>query len=349
MRSETSMAANVPARECAFSPHPTLRWSTMGPMSSPGAMSTQRRVGWPAMLALLTATYVTAFCSVRWSPSDGPVAAWWPAAGLAVVALSLAPRDWRAWTGLVVAIAIVTGIANWTGGRSGELSVGFGISNAVEALVAAYILRRGRHGRLPRMETFEDFIRLLGAALLGAAAVTAGALITLSVTMDGIEFGAAARAVFTAHAAGTLIIAPIAFARRNVKTSGSSEELAIQVVALVGATLLIFRPDQALPVTFVPFVLLVWAALRYDVLTVALELFVVSLIVTVATGEGSGPFAAAVERGTIAPDTSSSLSQLFLVSAALLSLPLAMTVQQRGFLLRRITDDEQLFRRSFTE
>ena len=70
------------------------------------------------------------------------MATWWPAAGVAVVLIVLSPRSW--WPALAVGIAVSSGLANLTAGRTLELSVLFGLANAAEALVTAAFLRRRR-------------------------------------------------------------------------------------------------------------------------------------------------------------------------------------------------------------
>ena len=60
------------------------------------------------------------------------MATWWPAAGIAVALLVLSPRSW--WPALAVGIAVSSGLANLTAGRTLELSVLFGVANAAEAL-----------------------------------------------------------------------------------------------------------------------------------------------------------------------------------------------------------------------
>src|SRR6187549_3446157 len=92
------------------------------------------RLSWPMAVLLLGAVYVAGVGAVVFAPEDDPVASWWPAAGIAVALIALAPRRW--WWRLAVGIAVVSAIANVTGGRPLDLSACFGVANCAEALVA---------------------------------------------------------------------------------------------------------------------------------------------------------------------------------------------------------------------
>ena len=54
--------------------------------------SDSARLAWPTSIALLVAVYVAGVGAVVFAPEDDPVASWWPAAGIAVALIALAPR-----------------------------------------------------------------------------------------------------------------------------------------------------------------------------------------------------------------------------------------------------------------
>jgi PAS domain S-box-containing protein len=280
------------------------------------------------------------------------VATWWPAAGLAVALVALAPRRW--WPALAVGIVVFSGLANVTGGRDVPVSVLFGVSNAAEAVVAAAVLRRDGRDR-PRLESLEDFVGLVVAALLGGATIATGAALTVVAT-DGGSFWESWRSVLASHAASTLVLVPVALAARSVVGPAPATvrparhtEAALQALALVVVCGLVFSPGQSLPVTFIPLPFLVWAALRLDLRTVTWQLAAVSVAVTFLTAHGNGPFGASMSSGALDAVTAGLLTQLYLVCAAVMSLPLAIAAEQRGRLLHRTVASESLFRRNFTE
>jgi PAS domain S-box-containing protein len=296
-------------------------------------------------LGSLAAIYVAGTQAVHLAPYEGAVASWWPSAGIAVSLFALAPRAW--WPALIAGVLIASGGANLTGGRTFEVSLVFGLANTAEAVVAAYILRRTTAG-VPRFESLDDFLRLVRAAVAGAVvAATVGAL-NIAVLGDGTFFETW-RYLWPSHAASTLIIVPVALTLRHTAVHRRLAELTIQASALFAVTLLVFAPDQPLALAFTPLPLLVWAALRLGVRALTWELLGTSVVGTIMTAEGFGPFAANAAAGVSTAAGAGAMVQLWLLSAALMALPLTVTVEQRQQLLDEVTAREELFRRNFTE
>ena len=314
-------------------------------------LSGLRCPGWLVALGMLAAVYLAGVGAVLFAPPGDPVATWWPAAGLAVSLIALAPRRW--WAPLAVGVVVSSGLANVTGGRHVPVSLLFGLLNAAEAVVAATVLRRRR--RRPRLESQGDFVNLVLAALLGAVTIATGAALTV-VAVDGGSFLDTWPPVFASHAAATFILVPVALVSWTPSGAATPTaramrrgELALQVLALMVVTGLIFSPFQTLPVTFVPLPFLVWAALRFDVRTVVWQLAALSVVTTILTAHAYGPFGASLATGKIDAMAAGLLTQGYLLCAGLMSLPLAMAAEQRGRLIGRIRASERLFRRNFTE
>ncbi len=310
------------------------------------ASSAGPQLRWPAALGVLGAIYVASVGAVFFAPHGDPVATWWPAAGLAVALIALTPRR-RWWPLLAVGIVVSSGAANLTGGRDLEISSMFGAANAAEALVAGLVLQRGRSAR-PALESLDDFVRLVEAALLGGLTIAVGASASVAIAGTGsvLEIW---RAVFSSHAASTLVLVPVALSLHQGGAFRKGGELTLQVLALVGVTLLVFAPGQSLSLTFIALPFLVWAALRFDVRTVSWELAGFSVLTTFLTARGYGPFGEAFASGRINAAAAGALTQGYLLCAALMSLPLAIAVEQRHQLLSRVSGSELLFRRNFTQ
>lgn len=296
-------------------------------------------------LGLLAGVYVTGLSSVFLAPHGDPVASWWPAAGIAVSLVVLSPRG--RWPVLALGIAVVSAAANVSGGRALDLSAAFGLANAAEAVVAGLVLTRGGRAR-PHLHSQEDFVRLVGAAVLGGLTIATGAALGV-VALDDAGFVETWRSVFASHAASTLVLVPLALSLRQGHQVRRPWEPTIQAVALAGVTVTVFAPHQALPLTFVPLPFLVWGALRFDVRTVAWQLAGFSVLTTVVTSRGYGPFGTSLLAGRIDTIAAGALTQGYLLCAALMSLPLAIAVEQRRNLLTQVTARELLFRRNFTE
>ncbi|GAA4107908.1 hypothetical protein GCM10022215_01210 [Nocardioides fonticola] len=293
--------------------------------------------------------------AVRLAPGEDPVTVFWPTAGFSVMLLAGLRPGLRSWVPATVVVAAAVALGQELAGRGGSVASAVAVSQAVDALVAALVLRADpRDLRTPRdlrLTTVEDFLRLLLASTV--AAVVAGGVASAWISAlaadapwSGLEVF---RAVATAYAAATLVLVPLVLARRFHRSAGSSEELALQVVALLGALAYVFAPGQDLPVAFAPLAVLVWGALRFDTLTIAGEVAVVAVVAAATTREGWGPIGNARAEGTISELTATTLTQVLLVSTVVVALPLVLTAQQRRYLLRRLSSDEQRFRRSFAQ
>ncbi|MDF1603849.1 ATP-binding protein [Nocardioides sp. YIM 152315] len=305
-------------------------------MSFSGRLAT-----WPAAVVLLALAYVAGVNAVAFAPQADSVAAWWPAAGLSVGLLVVQPR--RRWPLLACAIVVLTALASITGGRDVGITVLFAIGNAAEALVAASVLRRGndRDGA-PRLDSTDVLLRLLVAAVLGGLAVTVVA--TVSVALTGVADPLSiARTFFTSHTAATLIVVPaLLTAPERRRPLERQAELAAQTVALLALTLVVFSPEQDLSATFLPLPVLVWAALRLDLRALTWELVAFSIVVTLLSAKGWGPFGFDYERGAISASVMGALVQGYLLCAMLLTIPLAVAVDQRRRLIRDLARSEKL-------
>lgn len=307
--------------------------------------SGRQQATWPVAIGLLLGVYAAGVGAVHFAPADSDVATWWPAAGIAVSAVALTPRRW--WPAIVAGVAISSAAANFTGGRDLEISTLFGLANAAEALVAGYFLTR-LTGSIPSLNSQGDFVRLAQAALLGGVVIATGAALTVMAVDDG-SFWVTWRSVVASHSASTLILVPIAMTWWQRHRVDRPIELALQSLALLAVTLAVFAPDRPSTLAFVPIPFLVWGALRFDVRTVAWQLVGFSLLNTALTVRGHGPFGHVAELDDTGIFTTGSLSQLYLLCAAILSLPVAIAVRHGVVLMERVTADEVLFRRNFTE
>ena len=90
---------------------------------------------------------------------------------------------------------------------------------------------------------------------------------------------------------------------------------------LAGAT---FVATVDLPVAFLPVIALVWGAWRFDPRTTGVQLVALSVLVTLATAHGRGPFGETSDRLSGAATTHS-----YLVTVAVLCLLLATYGEQR--------------------
>ena len=264
-----------------------------------------RRLGVTGLVLLAGAVSVA---SLLLSPVDAAIAAWWPAAGVSAVAV-LGSRGNR--IGVALAIAAVTAAGNVLGGRELLVAALFGLANAVEAWLVAWVLTRGNP--IARLDGLRDVTRLVVAAVVGATAIALLAGAT-AWALVGWDFLPTALGLFSSHASALLVVTPVALVSSRLNRRVSPVEGVLQVVAvtlLLGYT---FWPGNVLPLAFLPFIALLWAAFRLPTVVVAIELIATAAATTILTAAGGGPFAVFADDGA---RTTVELIQAFLIVYAI--------------------------------
>ncbi|MER3390477.1 MAG: ATP-binding protein [Microcella sp.] len=296
------------------------------------AGTTARRLGIAALVLLAGAVSAA---SVLVSPMDAAIAAWWPAAGVSAVAV-LASRGPRVTAAL--AIAAVTAAGNAIGGRELLVAVLFGLANAAEAWLVAWILTRG--SPVARLDGLRDVTRLLIAATVGAFGIgvlaggTAWALL-------GSDFLSTALSLFSSHASALLIVMPLALVSSRLTRRVHPVEAVLQVSAvcvMVGYT---FWPGNVLPLAFLPFIALLWAAFRFPTAVVAVELIATAAATTILTAAGGGPFAVFADDGQ---RTTVALIQVFLLVYAIGALYISAARNEWANVVTQLDAREALLR-----
>ena len=277
--------------------------------------------------------------AVRLGPKGSQVAPWWPAAGVSVAALAVLYR--RRWW-LAAAVLVFSGFGNLWAGRPGMVALGFGLSNAAEALVAAWFLHQ-RGGWVPRLRSLSDVGRLLTAAVAGALTIGVGAALTVVVATDGAVRDTFVH-VIPSHASAVLLLVPLAYVSTSKVRRGPVEVVASWSLVTV-SVLVVFGPGQHLPLAFVVMMPLVWSAIRLPIRMVALQLLAVGLLVTCLTAWKAGPFLAAGLGG----ETVDSIVQCFIVACSTLALSLRAVTYEREAAEDRIRSSSELFRLGFEE
>ena len=229
------------------------------------------------------------------------IAAFWPAAGLAIGVLAWQPLGrWPAFLAVLAGVNLAGNLAHGTGPA---LSAGLALANTVEPLVAAALVRRsgGREGRgVPA--------RWMAAALLPAALVPCliGAGLAVWALLAGDEPVAAGPALgrwFVAHALGVLAVLPAVVAFRGVRYSRWVQVAVPRVaegavVVLLQAILLwlVFGWTQGQHAWRWPYVVLptmFWAVVRFGPrLTTVMSMGLTTAVIW-GTANGGGPFAQA--------------------------------------------------------
>jgi len=288
---------------------------------------------WLVALRLAIAVGVAYFIAARLGLAlrTGPgVAAFWPAAGIAVGALIASGPNAR----LPVAIAVVvaTAAANLTIGRNPGLAITFGVVNAVQSLLTAWLIERW-FGRGFKLEDVRHVLGFLVASAVGAAVAAAGAAAAVSLFHSAASPLNVWRLWFAACLLGIVTVSPLihvlAEAMRNLPQRRESIEGAMGLTVLTAlSAFLISLPEgpwaAALPEALV-FPLLLWVAIRCRPVFAAAAAFVVALAVIGSTTLGIGHFGEAslplADRVLAA--------QTFVLAAAVLVLLLAALFAER--------------------
>jgi diguanylate cyclase (GGDEF)-like protein len=292
-----------------------------------------------ALIAFGLVIFVLGLTAVRLAARGTEVAAWWPAAGVSVAVLA---RYWRSRWALAAAVIVFSALANVAGGRSWPVSFGFGVSNAIEALVAAGCLW-WLSGGPPSLRRLVDVGRLLVAAVAGAVAIAAGVAVTLTLFGE-VGIDGALLNVIPSHVAAVLLIVPLSLSPAAVVRRGLAEVAGSWALTVL-VVLVVFGPVEPRPLAFVMIGPLVWAATRLGLRHASMQLIVVGVSVTLLTAHGRGPFVDAA----FASGGSNPLVQAFVISCALVVIPLAVLTAQGQRSLERMTASEELFRRGFEE
>jgi PAS domain S-box-containing protein len=291
---------------------------------------------------LVVAAFLAGVGALAIGRATDSTAAWWPAAGIGVAAVLVAPR--RSWPTVYAALTVAFALANLVMGRSLLVSTLLGLADVAETVVVTTLIARfiGR-----RLVDVVHVWKLFVIATLGAlvAAVGISAVYDLSL---GASFWSTLSLTLPSHGASVVLLAPLALLapnRHGVRQSLRKVELLAQVCLLVTATLVTFAAAH-LTLGFAPLPVIVWAAVRFSERVVTWEQIAFATTVTLFTQYGSGPFSGEVSRVS---GNSTQHAQLYLICLVLVGLPLAKAMQQHDLALAKVQASERTFRRNFTE
>jgi len=272
---------------------------------------------------MLALTVLMGIASVAFTPEGGTAIGIWPV-GLAVCTLFVARRapTWLLLL-LVWAIAVLTlAVARPTG-----FALVLGTALALETWLVWRILTGGARVR-PTLHTFDDFARLLGASGAGAAIGAAGAVVGSLVSGWGSP-GSLALAVFVSNLASQLPMIPFFSRLRHHENAAGRVERTVQWVLVVTVTPIVFFPSDYPSLVFLVLPLLGWGAMRIRPVEVLAQNFVALAVVILLSSFDHGPFANAGNRFGITPDAQGILLSLFIIVAALVVIPLMLSVGEQ--------------------
>lgn len=288
----------------------------------------------------LVAVALASWLSFATRPTAQISTTWWPAAGIALgLAIRLPNR--HLWV-LAPVISAISFPLYLSAGRPVPTAVAFAVAVGVETAVGALIFR-GRANVLPRLATLGDFGRLMLAASAAAAVFT---VITSAALFASGDHGGAVTHLATAgskHAAGILLVTPLFMeVPRRDRTAPLAEALA-QTAFMIALTAYIFVGNDEMPLAFLAFVPLVWAASRLTTRQLLVQILVVAVVASYGSGHGHGPFA----FDKLGPDVGGVLLQLFELTMVTVLITLSLMVGLERDTARRLYQSEELLSTSF--
>jgi diguanylate cyclase (GGDEF)-like protein len=244
-----------------------------------------------AAIIVISAWAACAYASILLTINAGGVAAIWPANAVLLAAL-LRTRP-RQWPGYAVGCVAAACLVNVAVGRGFGVSFGFGLANALEVLIAVYLLRPARIETL-----FESGFGVAGFVVCCVVATSISASFSAGVvTLFGSgSYASAWLDWFTADCLGLLIITPLLLVGRQVFIDGDeisapqpSTIEVIAIVVMVTVVAIFVFAQSRYPMLFLTMVPVMIATHRLRALGAVLATVIIAVIGSWFTVHGQGP------------------------------------------------------------
>lgn len=308
----------------------TVREEPVHAMPSPVRLP----AGLAGPLVMGGAFYAAAAAALALTSGANGIAAFWPANGLLLAALLIAPRR-HAWR-YIAAAAVASVAANLATASTFLEALGYTAANIAEALLA-WRLAFGRDRTLPSFVAIPQVARFFLAAW--SAALASATLATLFHLSDALDTWSS---WVTTDLLGLLIVTPMvvtAFAFARGRRALGEAALLLAGVAAIAT---IAFSQTVFPVLFLPVVALLLATLRLGPFGAAASVAIIALVGSAFTYMGTGPLAQHLHHGF------STLRllyfQFYLLVLLGTGLPLAAVLAGRDRLVRRLAESNRLLR-----
>ena len=295
-----------------------------------------RAVGFVAFVAVY---FVAGKLGLSLAFVNASATAVWPPTGLAIAALLL--------FGPQLIPGILIGALAVNLGTSGDLpsSAGIAIGNTLEAILGSYLVRRWAGGRTAFERPQNVLLFALFAATVAPAVSATIGVSTLAIRglAEWSDFAPIWLTWWLGDANGALLVAPVVVlwvAYRGAIRPEKLAEAGLLAVGTVATALLIFGGLQPasvrhLPIAFLTFPVLVWAAFRFGPRAAATANLAIGGIAVWGTLNGFGPYALESQNESLL------VLQAFMAVAAVTSLVLGAAVLDRSRAETRVLAAEQ--------
>lgn len=289
---------------------------------------------------MLLASAAVLALMLKGQPTALSTAAWWPSAGIAIALGMRFPRR-HTWALAVAIGAVMLPVVLWAGSPP-PLAIILTLLASLEMLVGT-ILLRGRQDCWPTLSSPRDLVRLLLVAT--AVSVLYGLSAWGSSLLLGYTEGAWDLLLIAVpgHAAGIMLITPLFMNLPRRQQPATYAETTAQVFVALTVAIAVFVVNDMLPLAFLSFLPLAWAALRMSTRLLSLVMLAIAVVASVGSVGDTGPFA--VDRW--GPTTATLALQLFLISMVVTLLAVSLVVGSEREKSLRLSESEDLFVKSF--
>jgi signal transduction histidine kinase/CheY-like chemotaxis protein len=265
----------------------------------------------------------------------------WLPSGIALAWLILGGV--RLWAGVAIGAALTTAL---TGGPPLHV-LGTAIANTAEVLLLVWIFgRTGIDRRLESRRQLVAFVLALVTATALSSILSVGSLVVSGLASGNV--GGIWLMWWLTHTMGCVVLTPLILSLPGISGppprmpawEAISVTLGLAVTLSINFTTLVPESVSELPLAFLPFPFLLWAAYRCGQLGASSASFSAASFAVVGTLLGIGPFAHA------SPNTSLFLTLVFVSSAEFATLFVAGLVAERTAGLRERQRLERRVRRS---
>jgi PAS domain S-box-containing protein len=247
------------------------------------------------------AYFISAGVGVSLLAQPQSIASFWPASGLLVGALVISRM--QSWPPILMAVLAATLVINLLMGKSLAVSLAFAFVNSLEGFIGAWLLLRCC-GPRPTLTTVRDMLGLIVLAGLVSPALASTLATTVVVMEIGVSyFWQVWYAWWVADMLGVLVMAPLILSWSAVRAStfkAASVFRIAEAILLFAAMLLVAvfvfgaesqSTNMLVPLPYLTFPFLLWAAMRFGPLGASAASLVLALVAMWTTAQGFGPFA----------------------------------------------------------
>jgi signal transduction histidine kinase/CheY-like chemotaxis protein len=298
-------------------------------------------------LLLGLAYFALAWVSVQLTPYAGGVAYVWPAGGVALATLLLAPR--RHWPYILCAVFAANALYALTDGHGLLVAALFAVPNVLMPGGSAWLLLR-LSGRPPTLANLRGVLVFTLVAPVGMNALAAALGAAVPHFFYGRDFVAEWRVWWVSEALGVILVAPLILAWSTARPGdwatvsplrfleACAVALGTAVTAQIAFGAMPGPSGAVVPLTHLVTPFLVWSALRFHIRGAASAIAVAALVALWNTANGNGPFAAA-----LAPGAESVLHlQAYLAVVTATALLVGALVHERAVLDAQLSEAQKL-------